>query len=239
MADDTHVPLGDMFSKGEARRQEERELAIRAAQERAAKEAEPKPKKPKKVPLPPKPTDPDAVVYGHPRYGFALPGETLGQFRVRMVERLARGRKNYRERKKKEKEERERIRELRETNQQMVIEERMTKAIERKARQSAQEVDLAVDILWVYENLDRTPSRWLGAPSNGALGMLRWAKKDQDKFYGQMVTKALAMQGAREEAAQEKEEKRKALGREDEVVDMPLVKVERLLREFAGQESKK
>ncbi len=118
-------------------------------------------------------------------------------------------------------------------------------------------VDLVEDYLWVYKNLGTEKVKMKSAPTTGALELLAWVQKDianKKHFYGPMLTKAQAVQEAREKQQlerelreearkeaerREKEAREEAEKREEAEEDKPLVEVERLLREFAGEDSEK
>jgi hypothetical protein len=60
-------------------------------------------------------------------------------------------------------------------------------------------IDFIADIEWVYQNIGRTGLRKRDCPSSGAWEMLAWAKGRREKFYEQMVPKALAQRDKRVE----------------------------------------
>jgi hypothetical protein len=52
--------------------------------------------------------------------------------------------------------------------------------------------DMSRDILWVYENLARKGVTARDAPSLGAWSLLIWARQDRNRFFEQMLPKAMA-----------------------------------------------
>jgi len=153
-------------------------------------------------------------------YRNALPGETIGQYKARVRAQMARGREEA----------------------SASEEENLRKAAARKKARGSGEVDLAADVLWVYENIDLADKDRIGVPSQGARGLLRWAKKDEanrKQFYATMMPKALVVQEAREKAAREKKRKKSAEEKKKQSVakDLPLAEVEEMLKGFAGQET--
>lgn len=106
-------------------------------------------------------------------------------------------------------------------------------------KRSPEEVDLVVDVLWVYENLHGSRPRKSTAPGDGALGLLDWAKKDdknRQAFYA-MVNRAFEVQERRERAAREAAEEEAQQEAEEEksevAEDRPLAEVERMLTTMA------
>jgi hypothetical protein len=63
-------------------------------------------------------------------------------------------------------------------------------------------IDFIADIEWVYQNIGRVGLRKRDCPSSGAWEMLSWAKGRREKFYEQMVPKALAQRDKKEEVGE-------------------------------------
>jgi len=153
----------------------------------------------------------------------ALPGETIRQYKDRMGERIKKGSDKYAE--------------MRLTKKQ--IKAKIAAARKKVRVRSLSEVDLAGDILWVYENMGDVEVDFDDAPGVGALNLLDWAKKDEQTgkaFFNTTLPKALSIQEGRERAVRDHEQ-RLAPTREGKVADLSLGEVERLLKEFAGEEA--
>ena len=69
------------------------------------------------------------------------------------------------------------------------------------ARFKGNEPDLARDILWAYENLENRKARPEDGPSLGAWALLKWARDYRNRFFEQLLPKAIA---AREKCGREK-----------------------------------
>lgn len=80
--------------------------------------------------------------------------------------------------------------------------------------------DLVRDILWAYENLENRKAKPEDAPSVGALSLLVWARGARNRFFEQLLPKALAAKAKREGEEAEAEDE-----------DPGLEEVERMLRE--------
>lgn len=52
--------------------------------------------------------------------------------------------------------------------------------------------DLVRDTLWAYENLDNRKAEKQGAPSPGAWSLLNWAREYRNRFFEQLLPKAMA-----------------------------------------------
>ena len=66
--------------------------------------------------------------------------------------------------------------------------------------------DLVRDILWVYERLEDKRTKPEDAPSLGSWSMLKWARDYRNRFFEQVLPKALAKKaeaGGTEETAEE------------------------------------
>ncbi len=68
------------------------------------------------------------------------------------------------------------------------------------ARTGAKDPDLPRDVLWVYEQLENRKARPEDAPSLGAWSLLKWARNYRNRFFEQLLPKALAV---KEEQQQE------------------------------------
>jgi len=66
-------------------------------------------------------------------------------------------------------------------------------------RVEGNEPDLARDTLWAYENLENRKARPEDAPSVGAWSLLKWAKEYRNRFFEQLVPKAMAARTKRVE----------------------------------------
>ncbi len=182
---------------------------------------------------------------GKPKYLGCRDDETVAQYRARLLERLRKGRETAarnREEKRRDKERQER--EKREKEQEKLKKaivrkqaemDRLMRAMQGKEVRDIKDVDLVLDILWVYENLRAKKADATTAPGQGALWMLEWAKDHPDEFYNKMVVKALAMQEVRERAIREREQRGAGNG-QGKANDLPLAELERLLRQFGGEE---
>jgi len=83
--------------------------------------------------------------------------------------------------------------------------------------------NLTRDILWVYESLEDKRIQIEDAPSLGAWSLLRWARDYRNRFFEQLLPKALAS-------------KKDEIGASKTVydVDPDLREIERLLRQVKG-----
>ena len=63
--------------------------------------------------------------------------------------------------------------------------------IQRQVKEGG-EADLIRDILWAYRGLDWRNARVQDAPSAGAWSLLKWAREYRNRFFEQMLPKALA-----------------------------------------------
>jgi len=66
-------------------------------------------------------------------------------------------------------------------------------------RAEGNEPDLARDTLWAYENLENRKTRPEDAPSVGAWSLLKWAREYRNRFFEQLVPKAMAARTKRVE----------------------------------------
>lgn len=87
--------------------------------------------------------------------------------------------------------------------------------------------DLVRDILWVYWALDWGNVRVQDAPSAGAWSLLKWSREYRNRFFEQMLPKALA---ARER------EKGEGEGEEEKGERKSLEEVARVLRSLEGRD---
>ncbi len=91
-------------------------------------------------------------------------------------------------------------------------------------RVGGKEPDLPGDVLWVYDNLEHRKIKPDQAPSLGAWSLLKWARDYRNRFFEQLLPKALAVKEGR---AKE--------GEAQVVEDLSLEEVKRLLREVGGR----
>lgn len=66
-------------------------------------------------------------------------------------------------------------------------------------RLEGNEPDLARDTLWAYENLENRKARPEDAPSVGAWSLLKWAREYRNRFFEQLVPKAMTARTKRVE----------------------------------------
>ncbi|MFH1184671.1 MAG: hypothetical protein V1755_06485 [Chloroflexota bacterium] len=90
------------------------------------------------------------------------------------------------------------------------------------------EPDLVRDIMWAYRGLDWRNARVQDAPSAGAWSLLKWAREYRNRFFEQMLPKALA---ARER------EKGEGEGEEVKGERKSLEEVARVLRSLEGSDA--
>ena len=62
------------------------------------------------------------------------------------------------------------------------------------SRADGSSLDLERDILWVYENVENKRVCAIDAPSLGAWSMLTWAREAPNRFFEQLLPKAMAIQ---------------------------------------------
>lgn len=79
------------------------------------------------------------------------------------------------------------------------------------------EPDMARDILWTYANLDHPSAEREAAPSDGAWSMLTWARSERNRFFEQILPKAVT---ARPVAVIEQEADREPIDLEAELTAM-------------------
>lgn len=100
------------------------------------------------------------------------------------------------------------------------------------ARSKGQEVDVNRDVKWAYDEMVDMHATPLDAPSIGAWNMLRWARNDPNRFYGNFVYEAFSREKAERELAGQQRERMPL----DERGRMPLDEVERLITDVEGLE---
>lgn len=83
--------------------------------------------------------------------------------------------------------------------------------------------DLARDVLWAYDNLELKSTKPEDAPSVGAWSLLKWAREYRNRFFEQLVPKAMA--------AKAKESDTGPI----ENTDPDLESVKKLLKSFGGK----
>jgi hypothetical protein len=91
------------------------------------------------------------------------------------------------------------------------------------ARFGGQRADLVADVMWTYENLENRRASVMEATSLGAWSMLKWARENRNRFFKQMLPKALAVhqKEAAENAWQTTE-------------DVGMAEIEKMLRELSS-----
>jgi hypothetical protein len=77
--------------------------------------------------------------------------------------------------------------------------------------------DLTRDSLWVYEHLENKQIQVSDAPSLGAWSLLKWARESRNRFFEQLIPKAIA---AKQKQADDQEFSRKEQVSIEEVEDM-------------------
>lgn len=81
--------------------------------------------------------------------------------------------------------------------------------------------DMVRDTIWVYESLENARTMPTDAPSLGAWSLLKWARENRNRFFEQLLPKAMS---ARQTMTAEPEE----------VEDPGIVDVERILKNFVA-----
>lgn len=71
------------------------------------------------------------------------------------------------------------------------------------ARVEGSPPDLVRDTLWAYENLENKQARPEDAPSVGAWSLLKWARDYRNRFFEQLVPRAMAARAKQEETSAE------------------------------------
>ena len=87
--------------------------------------------------------------------------------------------------------------------------------------------DLAEDVLWAYEHLGNPKAKPMNATSLGAWSMRQWARRNRDRFFQQLVPRALAAQTKRREEETTDNEVRAASERDIKQIDDLLSDVQR------------
>jgi len=67
--------------------------------------------------------------------------------------------------------------------------------------------DLVRDTLWVYQNMENRKAKPENAPSLGVWSLLQWARQYRNRFFEQVLPKAIAAHGSDDEREQRRERK--------------------------------
>ena len=81
-----------------------------------------------------------------------------------------------------------------------------------------QRPDLVRDVLWAHENLSNRRVKPIDAPGVGAWAMLEWARQYRNRFFEQVLPKAMAAHSQEDEDAANVRRERMALEEIDELL---------------------